>query len=215
MTNTLSSRPLRWALVGLLVGLVATALFQVPTAQAYFYRDAQGDLLFRWEDSSAVVCDEDTSWATEAEEAADDFNDNTDLTVTWTSSCSNSHDIANREWDYGITGWIGFAYTFTDGGTTPCWNWEWTDDCNTTDHKADYAYIIWNTYSGYAINEPDWQARHELGHVFALRHPAGSTECSTPEPSVMIAVTNPVDGDCDEQYETLQNQDITDINGQY
>ena len=194
----------RWILVVLALGLLAAAAFRIYGADAYYYP-------YLWEDSSAIACDDDTDWADETEDAADNFDDDTNLSITWQDPCESTKEIVNVQANYGASGWLGFAYTSSGGGL--CWNWNWTGYCNNTNRKVDFAEILWNDHYKDDIDEPDWQARHEMGHVFGLRHP-NLTECDDPDPSVMFAVTAPLE-DCDVYYDELQQQDIDDINDEY
>ena len=187
MDYLLNSKAFRWTLITVAIGLLAVAAFRIYGAQAYYYP-------YLWEDSSAKVCSFDTDWDDEAEAAADAFDDDTDLSLTWQDPCLTNYEIGNVQADYGASGWLGYAYTYTNDGTDPCFAWEWTGNCDDDDNKVDFAYIIWNDHYKDQIDEPEWQALHELGHVFGLRHPEGS-ECDDPEPSIMFAVNNN-DGDC-------------------
>ena len=202
----LNSKAFRWMLVIIALGLLATAAFRIYGAGAYYYP-------YLWEDSSANVCDEGTDWADEAEEAAESFDDETNLDLTWQDPCVNfTREVINSQHDYGNVDWMGFAYTYHDGD--PCWDWEWTGDCNSTNKKVDFASVLWNEhYEDDIDDEPEWQAHHELGHIFGLRHP-NITECDDPDPTVMFAATAPLE-DCDVFYDELQEQDIDDINDKY
>ena len=207
----LNSKAFRWTLVVIALGLLAIAAFRIYGAGAYYYEGAH---FYVWEDRSAKVCDSSTDWADETEEAAENFDEDTDLRLTWQDPCLTTKEIVNVQWDYGNVDWMGFAYTYTNNGSDPCWNWEWTGNCgHDDDNKVDFAYIIWNDHYEDQINEAEWQARHEMGHVFGLRHPAGS-ECNSPQPSVMFTPTQP-DGNCDTFYDELQEQDIEDIDTWY
>ena len=209
MDYLLNSKSFRWVLVVLALGLLVAATFRLYEAGAYYYEDSYAYL---WEDSSATVCDSNTNWADEAEDAAENYDDDTDLSLTWVDDCSDGHDIVNKQHNYGAGGWVGFAYTFTANGTEPCYDWEWTGDCDDNQNKADYAYIIWNTSN--SIDDPEWQARHEMGHVFGRSHPEGE-ECDEPEPSVMISPGSN-DGECgNTHYTTLKTYDIAQIDARY
>ena len=210
--NLLNSVALRWALVAVALGLLALAAFRLYGAGAYYY---EGDYFYLWEDSSANVCDENTDWSDASEDAAENFDEDTDLTLTWQDPCVNrTREIINSQNDYGAIKWMGFAYTYTDNGTDPCWDWDWTGNCDSTNNKVDFAGILWNEYYEDDIDdEPEWQALHELGHVFGLRHPT-LTECDDPDPSVMFSVYSRWE-DCDTFYDELQQQDIDDINDEY
>ena len=210
----LNSVAFRWTLVVVAIALLAVAAFRIYSAGgagAYYY---EGDHFYVWEDRSAKVCDSGTDWADETEETAEDFDENTDLKLTWQDPCLTTKEIVNVQWNYGNVTWMGWAYTYTNNGTDPCWNWDWTGNCgHDDDDSVDFAYIIWNDHYKDKIDEPDWQARHEMGHVFGLRHPVGA-ECDNPEPSVMFTPTKP-EGDCDTYYDEIQAQDIKDIDFWY
>ena len=207
VTNVLNSKAFRWTLIALAVGLAGFILFHVTGAGAYFYED---EYAFRWHTSSATACDDNTQWDSEFEDGVEDYDDNTVLSIDFVS-CSDDHDIESRQHNWGASGWIGFAFTSTDDD--PCWAWSWTGNCDDGNNKADFAYVMWNTYSGYTIDAPEWQALHELGHVFAMRHPEDE-ECDNPEPSVMQVPLN-FEGDCDTYYATLKTYDIDQIEQEY
>ena len=206
--HILNSVALRWVVVVVALGLLAVAALRIYGAGAYYYEGSGDDPLYLWEDSSANVCDDDTEWADEVEDAADNYDDDTNLDLTWTDPCGSNKEIFNTQANYGLSGWKGFAYTSSGGGL--CWNWRWTNYCNNTNRKVDRAEILWNDAYYDQIDEPEWQALHEMGHVFGLRHPEGS-ECNNPDPSVMFNGS----GNCDDYYEELQSQDIDDINEEY
>ena len=209
MDYLLNSKALRWTLIALALCLLAVVAFRISAARAWYYT-------FLWEDASARICAFDTDWDDEAEDAADNYDDDTVLSLNWQDPCLTNHEIANFAADYGPSGWLGFAYTYTNDGTDPCFDWDWTGNCNNTDNRADFAYIMWNTYEhdDYEIDEPDWQARHELGHVFGRKHPTGSA-CNNPDDSVMIA-PNADNGNCGDTYfSTLQDFDIEEIFRKY
>ena len=115
--------------------------------------------------------------------------------------------IRPEEYDWGVTGYIGYTYPLNSRGN--CYVYIFpqvaTGNCNTTTQKATMARILLNTHYGPYPNR-DWLMRHEMGHVFGLWHPP----CTSPY-TVMYET-----GCYGGVYpETLQPDEINWINATY
>lgn len=137
-------------------------------------------------------------------DARDDYDDNTDLTVSSNSSIVQDVTVAWLEGDFG-TDFYARAKPKSDG--TACTNnGQITGYCNTTNHLVDYAQILVNTNSamiGFVEDHAQTIMRHEFGHVVGMAH--GS--CS--ETSIMRS------GGCSEFLTSLATHDISFVNSNY
>ena len=83
------------------------ALFACSRCVPYLRRPGMV-LHFPLEDDSARICAFDTDWDDEAEDAADNYDDDTVLSLNWQDPCLTNHEIANFAADYGPSGWAWF-----------------------------------------------------------------------------------------------------------
>lgn len=148
-----------------------------------------------------------TPYGSQITSAVNDFDSNTDLQVnecTWLCPAK----IYSVMYDWGDDDSAAAADSYHDGELCV----PGTSNCNETDKKVNSAYINWNSRiptmpPGYA----NYVARHEMGHIFGLRH----VDCVTaePNPEAFYSVMNVR---CSYSvYEVLQSHDTLDINGKY
>lgn len=182
------------AVAALLCALAVTLAFG-GSAGAHEYSPA-----FDWdEDETSEVANYNTQYGQQALRARDDYYANTDLDVDWcTYPCGAN--IIHYEANSGPG--RGTAEAWVYSGSTSCFPVSY---CNEDDHKADFAYIYWNSYYGpYDSDAANYLARHEMGHAFGLDH----VPCSESS-SVMYT------GCSGGLPTTLQSHDISDMNTEY
>jgi hypothetical protein len=103
------------------------------------------------------------SYPTENQNAAATWSYTTDLDIY--SNCDN-RNASTAAYDYGNTGWYGYAYICNVGG-----------GCQNADLEYLYCIAESNTYylSSWNSTERQFNATHELGHCWSLGHRVDST----------------------------------------
>lgn len=150
------------------------------------------DLGYRYFSSTTAVSNTATGFSSYVSSAAADYNNNTDLTVSFVT---NATAVINfTQGNYGATNWEANSVsrnqyqedcsTFQTGSLT--------GNCNTTDRKARYATIYINSYYSIPTTVRHWLTRHELGHALGMGHLDCNADaimrqtrfCSTPPSSL-------------------------------
>ena len=164
---------------------------------------------WKWDTSNTpVVTNYNTSYGSEISSANADYNSNTDLTVySCNTPCSES--IKHRQNYVSDADWAAAADSYSNGSLC---NDE--IDCNETTNLVTNGRVTWNSAHGpYSNSFANYLARHEMGHIFGLAHApcqtGGDLGPGNGYLSVM-AVSCPYT-----PPDTLQDHDISDINGKY
>lgn len=139
--------------------------------------------------------------------SANNYNNDTDLTVT---ECSGSFCgtliFIEQGWGNGEETFDAMSYNYS--ASNECsydyWPFDSTGYCNETNHKVDFGYIIFNTDRP-PDPKPKFTVKHEAGHSFGLAH---LPDCTI----VRVMMT----GDCFTQLPNkLKAHDKSDINAKY
>lgn len=181
-------------------------LLLAPTASAH-------DIGVRWYQSSASVRDFSSGYGFNYNMAANDYKNNTDMKLNWTTSGSGPGYIHIVAADYGPNGQPAWAQNFRNG--VACNNGPPdlgpTGACNTTDKKANQGYVYNNVNSAYVSTLNSYIAsvsRHELGHLVGMAHPDSANLC------IEVTVMRP--GNCiPNLFTTLQTHDKNLMNVWY
>jgi hypothetical protein len=133
---------------------------------------------------------------------AADYDLNTELVVSRNDSTTALGVVYYMQDNYGASYSPAWAIEYRD--SQPC-NHQYgggaTGNCNTTDKKANLAYIYFNlAHKGILDNKALAISKHELGHVLGMAH-GGCTEVS-------IMRT----GECAQVFDFLQTHDIAWMN---
>ncbi len=127
-----------------------------------------------------------------------------DLAVNRCSPDSECGNVIHYDGYYGPTEPPAWADVLSE--SEPCFDNDHVLNgyCNETNHKSDFSYIYYNTEYSYSNDLIfAYITRHEMGHVWGLRHPA----CS------VVSVMK--DGTCGTVYGYLTTHDISDMNAKY
>lgn len=202
IVSTLRSRAFR-ALSTFAVGLIASSLALQILAQAHFAANG-----WFWTNQQnppyALLENRTSSYGFAVSSAGIDYNNNTDLHVDQCADNGQCGNIVVLQGNYGATGWSAFAHVYR--GLSECNTYPdglFTGNCNRTDRRADFGYVYFNDFEG-PFPEPQWGARHEIGHVFGMIHTT-CTEDSVMRPGVCYPNVP----------STLTLHDIDDINRNY
>ena len=164
------------------------------------------DLGYRFFTNSVLVGDCGTSYSSYVASAVQDYNLNTHMQATYQGENCNS-EVIYVEGNYGATGWTGNSVSVNSANQPCSWftNTQLTGYCNTTNHKAFGATIFLNDYYP-SFTNPNFEMRHELGHVFGMAH---KTDCT------VASVMHPFTGYCTYSPTSLQTYDISLMNSWY
>ena len=203
MFRSFESRMIRSRLHGswpLVVAIMALALvLPVAVVSAHNYPTS-----YKWDTGDTITVESRIPQSTYVHSAADDYDDNTDLAVNRCSPDSECGNVIHYDGYYGPTEPPAWADVLSE--SEPCFDndHDLNGYCNETNHKSDFSYIYYNTEYSYSNNAIYAViARHEMGHVWGLRHPA----CS------VVSVMR--DGICGTLYGYLTTHDISDMNAKY
>lgn len=160
---------------------------------------------WKWDTSStATMTNINTSYTQQIVNARNDYHINTDLAVGWCAFPCQAN-IYHESVQRSMHAWAGAADSYSNGQLCD----PSRGNCNESSKKVNLAYIRWNSHYGPQPNDyANYIARHEMGHVFGLRHvpcEAGSSG----HKSVMGV-------NCSYSAPTrLQSHDISDIDSKY
>ena len=197
MTRLFGSRIIR---MGWILVVVVTLAIMLPVGLAFAH---DFSLPFKWDTDVTITVESRIPQSAHVHSAADDYDDNTDLTVKRCSPDSECGNVIHYDGYYGPSEPVAWASPYSY--SVKCTNdeHELTGYCNETNHKVDFAYIYYNTHYTYDDLLVAVLARHEMGHVWGLNH----TPCS------VASVMKP--GTCQNQYGNLQQHDKNDVNAKY
>ena len=208
MRNVVHGSEAMAGLAAIVLSIIATVLI-VQTV--YAHEVLPGILSWRWDtDVDIVVEDRTTDYGSAITDAVEDYDDNTDLSV---SECTTDECgiVIHLQADWGASNWKGKADPYSYGQQCTASPYP----CDTTTDKVDFSYVYWNDYDddpdgddGEYVDSiiPDHLARHEMGHVFGLGH----HDCTGDDAEDSVVEAD----DCDE-FESLQDHDTDDLNGWY
>jgi hypothetical protein len=122
------------------------------------------------------------SWATAVNNTVSDFNGHSKLIVgSWHPPMSiSAQNVHYGQSDVGRVHWLALTDTYRN--SAPCYTHsvtqEPTENCNTTDKKADFAIVHFNLFPSYddwatvdiGSNFREFVARHEFMHVLGYHH---------------------------------------------
>lgn len=164
---------------------------------------------WKWDTSSnPIVTNYNTSYGSQISRANADFNSNTDLTVY---SCNTpcNETITHINGYESDADWAAAADSYHEGELcVPS-----TGNCNETTKKVTSGVVVWNTANGpYSDSYANYLARHEMGHIFGLKHAPCHTGGDNGEGSYysVMAISCPYDA-----KDELQDHDIDVINDKY
>ncbi len=191
--------------------VVGLALFVLALWSIWgLWQDANAHSIgWKWDTSSSpLVTNYDTPHTTEIKSARADYNSNTDLTVNW---CHHpcSENILHIYQYVGNVDWAGGADSYSNGQQCQV-----DITCNETTKKVTSGVVVWNSAHGpYTDSYANYLARHEMGHIFGLKHApcmsGGDYGGGNGYLSVMtVSCTY-------DAPDTLQPHDKSDINSKY
>ena len=164
---------------------------------------------WKWDTSNIpVVSNYNTPYSGAINSAVSNYDSNTDLTViSCIQPCSES--VLHVAQYAGDADWAAAADSYHKGELCV----PGTGNCNETTKKVTSGVVVWNSKHGqFSDSYANYIARHEMGHIFGLKHApcqTGGDYGGVTYKSVM-AVSCPYDAP-----DTLQDHDISDINGKY
>ena len=156
--------------------------------------------------NNPMVSNMNTPYSGQIEAGADDYDDNTELSVDYCfQPCSES--ILHIHQYVGHADWAAAADSYSNG--LQC-NVDIT--CNETTNKVTSGVVVWNSKYSFSDSYANYLSRHEMGHVFGLAHASCHTGGDYGEGAYysVMAISCPYDA-----RDELQDHDIDDIDDKY
>lgn len=117
--------------------------------------------------------DRTANYADGVAHAAQQYNNQTDLSVTQCPYNGDCGTVIFIEAYYGGEPGTFAGLSFNYSHSNPCHvfapPYNSTGYCNTSNHRVDFGYIYFNNYYG-VVSPVRWSTKHEAGHSFGLNH---------------------------------------------
>lgn len=190
------------AFLGAMVGLIGGGIGYVM-ADEFPYP-------FKWDTSVSIYVESRIPYGSDVQWVTGDWDSRTDLGMSYCGQDQNCGNVIHYDAYYGDS--EPPAWADPHWQSTPCFNeyHQITGDCNTTNHKVDWAVVYYNTYHSEDWDETEevqYTANHEMAHSFGLAHNNCST-ASILHPGIYRFCGQPY-------YYYLQTHDINDVNNKY